>query len=268
MSGQILLELAPPLFALLLELVSFPRDYYLASVAEKLLDDPDVSPYVVKDQPGVPEESSIRKRLKDSVAEACRGSICVYSVAPTLIAVVATLVTLRTLTWVIIGLFYTVGMIIFFLAFFTGQAVHEMENEMTWPVNARITNAQFIRYWIILTNLALAAIIFMFHPSDGKEVLKIPDNYPARQAIPGQANGIDSPSAADHNLMTKEALAASCPTLVPAAPVSATASEPLLEPHAANDKRMGEKSHVFVRNKIDHSAAHDVHGTAKSSACK
>ncbi len=93
MSASLLLELAPPFFALFIELISFPKDRFLEHAAERLLDDEEVEPYVIKDRPG---ETHIRHRLTSKIADTCRGSVCFYSIAPTLIAVVATLETLKS----------------------------------------------------------------------------------------------------------------------------------------------------------------------------
>lgn len=159
MSASLLLELAPPFFALFIELISFPKDRFLEHAAERLLDDEEVEPYVIKDRPG---ETHIRHRLTSKIADTCRGSVCFYSIAPTLIAVVATLETLKSEWWVIAGLIYTIAMIVFFVSLFTGQPLHEMEDDVSWIRFYPISYAQLVRYWIILTNASLIVILFHF----------------------------------------------------------------------------------------------------------
>jgi len=159
MSASLLLELAPPFFALFIELLSFPKDKLLEHAAGRLLDDVEVNPYVTKDTPG---ESLIRKRLTSKIADTCRGAVCFYSIAPTLIAVFATLETLESERWVIGGLIYIIAMIVFFVNLFSGQPFHEMEDDVSWIRIRSISYAQLVRYWIIFTNAALMMILVYY----------------------------------------------------------------------------------------------------------
>lgn len=169
-------DLAPPAIAALLEILPFPSDRYLRGTAKALAGDALIAPCL---SDGAKQDGDLKNRLIEKITSACSGSVGVYSVAPTFIAVFASVETLKdgamlTGCWLVI-----VVMIIIFLFVFAGRPLYEQANTMrSFPLGRGkrfvVTYRLFISICIVVLNFCMIGILY-FH----KDASAQPDNISA-----------------------------------------------------------------------------------------
>ncbi|MBC8732969.1 hypothetical protein [Paraburkholderia sp. UCT2] len=139
-------EWAAPTLAILLEVAAFPNDRQIRNGVDELVRD---------------------EKIKEPIENFTRGVLAIYGLAPTLVAVLATMTSLYRDSTVLMGtLLALIFAIVVLIAVFGGRRFHELTDGPVISIrgiNHELTSWPWVRIisWVIrFVNLCLIVLIF------------------------------------------------------------------------------------------------------------